>query len=178
MKSDAGKTDSIWTATADIPIGTPLTEETRTNVCIVGAGIAGMTTAYLLSQDGLAVTVLDDGVIAGGETGRTTAHLSFALDDRFRKLERLHGQRGSRLAAESHRAAVDRIEQIVTEEEIDCEFRRLDGYLFLAPGQGRDDLEEELEAAHRAGLTDVRMVDTAPIPGYDTGSALLFPQQG
>ena len=101
MKSDAGKTDSIWTATAGIPIGTPLTEETRTNVCIVGAGIAGMTTAYLLSQDGLAVTVLDDGVIAGGETGRTTAHLSFALDDRFRKLERLHGHRGSRLAAGS-----------------------------------------------------------------------------
>ena len=70
MKSDAGKTHSIWTATADIPVGTPLTEETRTNVCIVGAGIAGMTTAYLLSQDGLAVTVVNDGVIAGGETGR------------------------------------------------------------------------------------------------------------
>ncbi|HYI97936.1 MAG TPA: FAD-dependent oxidoreductase [Bryobacteraceae bacterium] len=178
MKSDAGKTDSIWTATADIPIGSPLTEETRTNVCIVGAGIAGLTTAYLLSRDGLAVTVLDDGVIAGGETGRTTAHLSFALDDRFQELERLHGERGSRLAAESHRAAVDRIEQIVKEEEIDCEFSRLDGYLFLAPGEGRDDLEEELEAAHRAGLTDVKMIDKAPIPGYDTGSALLFPSQG
>jgi glycine/D-amino acid oxidase-like deaminating enzyme/nitrite reductase/ring-hydroxylating ferredoxin subunit len=178
MKSDAGKTDSIWTVTADIPIGDPLAGETQTNVCIVGAGIAGMTTAYLLSRDGLAVTVLDDGVIAGGETGRTTAHLSFALDDRFKELERLHGQRGSRLAAESHRAAVDEIERIVTEESIDCDFTRLDGYLFLAPGQSREDLEDELEAAHRAGLTDVKLVDGAPIPGYETGPALLFPNQG
>src|SRR6476659_9901195 len=127
MKSDAGKTDSIWTATEDIPVGSPLTEDTQTNVCIVGAGIAGMTTAYLLAKDGLSVTVLDDGVIAGGETGRTTAHLRFALDDRYTELERLHGERGSRLAAESHKAAVDRIEQIVSEEKIDCDFERLDG---------------------------------------------------
>src|SRR6476619_6491579 len=131
MKSDAGKTDSIWTATADIPVGDALTEDVQTNVCIVGAGIAGMTTAYLLAKDGLSVVVVDDGPIAGGETGRTTAHLSFALDDRYTELERLHGERGSRLAAESHKAAVDRIEQIVSEEKIDCDFERLDGYLFL-----------------------------------------------
>lgn len=178
MKSDAGKTDSIWTATADIPAGTPLTENTQTNVCVVGAGIAGMTTAYLLAKDGLSVIVLDDGVIGGGETGRTTAHLSFALDDRYSELERLHGERGARLAAESHRAAVDQIEQIVKDENIDCDFRRVDGYLFLAPGKDVEELEEELEAAHRAGLTDVRMVDRAPISGFNTGSTLLFPNQG
>jgi len=178
MKSDAGKTDSIWTATADIPIGAPLSASPQTNVCIVGAGIAGMTTAYLLAKDGLAVIVLDDGVIAGGETGRTTAHLSFALDDGFVELERLHGTRGARLAAESHKSAVNQIEQIVTEENIDCEFTRLDGYLFRGPGQDREDLEAEMEAAHRAGLTEVRMVDSAPIPGHNTGPALLYPGQG
>ena len=58
-----------------------------------------MTTAYLLAKEGLNVTVLDDGLIAGGETGRTTAHLSFALDDRYVELERLHGEKGARLAA-------------------------------------------------------------------------------
>ncbi len=178
MKSDAGKTDSIWTSTADIPVGVPLTEDVQTNVCVVGAGIAGMTTAYLLAREGLNVTVLDDGVIAGGETGRTTAHLSFALDDRFVELERLHGEKGARLAAQSHRAAVDKIEQIVRDEKIDCDFLRVAGYLFLAPGHALEDLQSELEAAHRAGLTDVRMVDSAPIPGYNTGSALLFEDQG
>lgn len=178
MKSDSGKTDSIWTITADIPAGEALTENSQTNVCIVGAGIAGMTTAYLLARDGLSVMVLDDGAVAGGETGRTTAHLSFALDDRYTELERLHGERGARLAAESHRSAVDLIEKIVLEEKIDCGFARVDGYLFLAPGQDVRDLEEEQEAANRAGLTDVRMAPRAPIPGYDTGPALLFPRQG
>ena len=178
MKSDAGKTDSIWTATADIPVGEPLTEPAQANVCIVGAGIAGMTTAYLLAKDGLSVIVVDDGPIAGGETGRTTAHLSFALDDGYTELERLHGERGSRLAAESHKAAVDRIEQIVREENIDCDFERLDGYLFLPPGGSVEDLEDERDAAHRAGLTDVRLVDAAPIPGYNTGHGAAFPESG
>ena len=178
MKSDAGKTDSIWTATADIPVGEPLTEPAQANVCVVGAGIAGMTTAYLLAKDGMSVIVVDDGPIAGGESGRTTAHLSFALDDRFTKLERLHGERGVRLAAESHKAAVDRIEQIVREENIDCDFERLDGYLFLPPGGSVEDLEDERDASNRAGLADVRLVDAAPIPGYNTGPALLFPNQG
>lgn len=177
MKSDAGKTDSIWTATADIPVGTALVESTETNVCIVGAGIAGLTTAYLLARDGLSVVILEDGLVAGGETGRTSAHLSFALDDGYVKLERLHGERGARLAAESHRAAIDAIERIVNEENIDCEFRRVDGYLFLAPGQDIADLEDERDAANRAGIADARIVDRAPIPGYDTGAALLFPNQ-
>ena len=94
MKSDAGKTDSIWTATADIPYGDPLTEDQTANVCIVGAGIAGMTTAYLLAREGKSVVVVDDGLIGGGETGRTTAHLSNALDDRYYEIERMHGEKG------------------------------------------------------------------------------------
>lgn len=178
MKSDAGKTDSIWTATTDIPVGVQLTEDAQTNVCIVGAGIAGMTTAYLLAKEGVSVVVLEDGVVASGETGRTTAHLSFALDDRYIELERLHGERGAQLAAESHQTAVTQIETIVREENIDCDFSRLDGYLFSGPGQDIEELDEELEAAQRAGVPGVRRVDRAPIEGFNTGAALLFPNQG
>src|SRR5262245_61202924 len=130
MKSDGGKTDSIWTATADVPQYPALSENLTTNVCVVGAGIAGMTTAYLLAREGKSVVVLDDGPIAGGESGRTTAHLSFAIDDRYFKLESKFGTNGARLAAESHKEAVDKIEEIVVKEHIDCDFMRLDGYLF------------------------------------------------
>ena len=102
MKSDSGATTSIWMAlTAEIPAEGKLSEDTNADVCIVGAGIAGMTTAYLLAQEGKGVIVLDDGPIGGGMTGRTTAHLVNALDDRFFELERLHGEKGARLAAES-----------------------------------------------------------------------------
>jgi glycine/D-amino acid oxidase-like deaminating enzyme/nitrite reductase/ring-hydroxylating ferredoxin subunit len=154
-----------------------LKENQRADVCIVGAGIAGMTTAYLLAREGRSVIVLDDGAIGGGMTARTTAHLVNALDDRYYELERLHGEKGSRLAAESHSAAVDKIEAIVSEENIDCAFERVDGYLFVPPGESTDKLDDELAATHRAGISGVEKVQRAPIKDFDTGPALRFPNQ-
>ena len=109
-------------------------------------------------------------------TGATTAHLVNALDDRFFDLERLHGERGSRLAAESHSAAIDRIESIVTRERIACDFTRLDGYLFCAPEHDEELLDRELAAAHRAGLHNVAKIGRAPL-AFDTGPCLRFPGQ-
>ena len=62
-------------------------------------------------------------------------------------------RRGHRLAAESHAVAIDCIESISDELNINCDFQRLDGYLFLAPGDEKELLEKELAAAHRAGIT-------------------------
>src|SRR5438128_8643598 len=143
MRPTSGTTTSVWMATTEVPSETALDKDTSTNVCVIGAGIAGLTTAYLLAREGRAVVVLDDGPIGGGETGRTTAHLASALDDRFHHLERLHGEAGARLAAQSHAAAIDRIETIVSESGIACDFARVDGYLFVAPGQPADELDRE-----------------------------------
>ena len=93
-----------------------------TQVCVIGAGISGLTTAYLLQRSGLQVLVLDAYGVAAGETGRTSAHLTAVLDDRFYHLENLFGAENARLAAESHRAAIDLVETIVGEESIDCDF--------------------------------------------------------
>ncbi len=171
------QTTSIWMDTAEIPLETPLTERITADVCVVGAGIAGMTTAYLLAREGKSVVVLDDGPIGGGMTGRTTAHLVNALDDRYFDLERLHGEEGSRLAAESHTAAINAVEAIVNVEGIDCEFERLDGYLFVPPRDPKKILDDELKAAHRAGLTEIEKVERVPWDSYDTGPALRFPNQ-
>jgi glycine/D-amino acid oxidase-like deaminating enzyme/nitrite reductase/ring-hydroxylating ferredoxin subunit len=178
MKTDNGQTTSVWMATADVPEGLQLGADVRADVVIVGAGIAGLTTAYLLTKEGKRVVVLDDGNVAGGETCRTTAHLSNALDDRYYELERLHGEAGARLAAESHTAAIDRIEAIVNAEKIDCDFARVDGYLFVPPGDDPAQLGDELKAAHRAGLAEVEHVERAPVDSFDTGAALRFPRQG
>src|SRR5437868_12915417 len=78
MHSDSGHTTSVWMGTTEVPTFQPLTQDLRTNVCVIGAGIAGMTTAYLLARAGRAVVVIDDGPIGGGETSRTTAHLTAA----------------------------------------------------------------------------------------------------
>jgi glycine/D-amino acid oxidase-like deaminating enzyme/nitrite reductase/ring-hydroxylating ferredoxin subunit len=160
----------------DLPQFSPLDRDLRVNVCIVGAGIAGMTCAYLLARTGRSIVVIDDGPIAGGETGRTTAHLTAALDDRYYEIEKLHGRDGARIAATSHSAAIDRVENIASLEEIDCDFERLDGYLFLGGGDKKKDLEREHESARRAGL-DTVMVDKIPGLSFDSGPALKFPRQ-
>ena len=177
MESDSGTTISVWMDVNDTPRLPPLGENVRADVCIIGAGIAGMTTAYHLAREGKSVVVLDDGRIGGGETCRTTAHLSNALDDRYYNLERLFGEDGARLAAESHAAAIDRIERIVADEKIDCDFERLDGYLFVPPNESSDELEREYEAARRAGVS-VEWADRAPMKEFDTGRCLRFLRQG
>src|SRR5687768_16769155 len=96
-------------------------------IVVIGAGVAGLTTGYLLAREGRSVIVLDGMGVATGETSRTTAHLSSALDNRYMNLERWHGPLGARLAADSHVAAIEEIERIVEREKIHCDFARLDG---------------------------------------------------
>jgi glycine/D-amino acid oxidase-like deaminating enzyme/nitrite reductase/ring-hydroxylating ferredoxin subunit len=177
MKQNPGGTNSPWTPGDRTVQLTPLDADLQTDVCVVGGGISGMTTAYLIACEGRSVVVLDDGPIGGGETGRTTAHLSNAFDDRYYEVERLFGERGSQLIAESHTAAIDKIEEIIRREQIDCDFERLDGYLFVPPDCSKDVLEREIAAARRAGLRDVEWVDRAPIKDFDSGRCLRFPRQ-
>jgi glycine/D-amino acid oxidase-like deaminating enzyme/nitrite reductase/ring-hydroxylating ferredoxin subunit len=164
-------------ATASRPQYAALVANDHADVCIVGAGIVGLSCAYHLAREGKSVVVLDDGPIVSGETERTTAHLVTALDDRYFELEELHGREGARLAAESHAVAIDTIERIVREEGIDCDFLRVDGYLFNSPDQPADTLDRELQATHRAGLTDTALVDTTPMRFFGTARALRFPRQ-
>jgi glycine/D-amino acid oxidase-like deaminating enzyme/nitrite reductase/ring-hydroxylating ferredoxin subunit len=172
----SGRTISVWMRQEQDREFSPLDQDISADVCIVGAGIGGLTTAYLLGREGRRVVVLEDGALLSGETERTTAHLASALDDRFCELEKMFGEEGARLAAQSHAAAIDRIESIVAAESIDCDFTRLDGYLFVPPGQSMEILDRELLAARRAGL-QVEPVARAPLPKIDTGRALRFAHQ-
>jgi glycine/D-amino acid oxidase-like deaminating enzyme/nitrite reductase/ring-hydroxylating ferredoxin subunit len=172
----AGANLSFWEATDEESALHPLRENTSADVCIVGAGIAGLSIAYELSHAGQKVIVLDDGAVGRGMTARTTAHLVNALDDRYYDLEKFHGEDGARMAAQSHSAAVDRVEKIAAMEKIDCDFERLDGYLFEPPNESLKNLEKEFEACQRAGLA-VEWVKNAPIEDFDTHRAIRFPRQ-
>jgi glycine/D-amino acid oxidase-like deaminating enzyme/nitrite reductase/ring-hydroxylating ferredoxin subunit len=169
-------TSPIWFDSVRFPRYEPLQQNEHADVCIVGGGITGLATAYFLTRSGLRTIVLEKGEVGQGQTGRTTAHLSNVIDDRFRHLETLHGLEGARLAAESHGAAIDAYERIVREEAIDCDFQRLDGFLFLGLDDDVADLEREREAAVRAGLS-LEWLERAPLNGFDTGPCLRFPNQ-
>ncbi|MBD2073901.1 FAD-binding oxidoreductase [Phormidium sp. FACHB-592] len=112
--------------TVTIPEQPSLTETLHADVCVVGAGIAGLTTAYLLAKQQKAVVVLEGRAIGGGQTVRTTAHLATALDDRYDEIEDTRGKEAAKLVADSFTAAIARVEAIVTTENIDCDFERLD----------------------------------------------------
>jgi glycine/D-amino acid oxidase-like deaminating enzyme/nitrite reductase/ring-hydroxylating ferredoxin subunit len=167
----------IWDIDAGRPTFRPLDTDTQADVCVVGAGIAGLSTAYLLSQTGKTVVVIDDGEIGHGMTGVTSAHLTCMLDDRYGEIERIHGPSYARLAARSHQAAINRIESIVGNEGLDCGFSRVTGFFFRAPGDDKDDLPDELAAMRRAGLSEAVMVERAPLSGFDTGPCIAIPSQ-
>jgi glycine/D-amino acid oxidase-like deaminating enzyme/nitrite reductase/ring-hydroxylating ferredoxin subunit len=176
MRRGSGTTIPVWSDTGlQEPPGS-LDGTTTADVCVVGAGIAGLSVAYSLCLEGLSVVVLDARYPGSGETGRTTAHLSNALDDRYVHLEKLHGVDGARLAASSHTRAIDRIEEIVRVEGIHCAFERCDGYLFPKEGGDPRELENELAASHRAGLADVDWSDW-PVGNDSTAKCLRFPRQ-
>src|SRR5688572_24181468 len=144
--------EPVWRAGAAPISFRPLEADLHVEVCVVGAGIAGLSVAYQLARAGKSVAVLDDGPAGGGMTQASTGHLVSMLDDRYFELEALRGREAARLAAASHAAAIDCVEEIVASEGLQCGFARLDGYLFLAAGDDAATLDRELEAARRAGL--------------------------
>jgi glycine/D-amino acid oxidase-like deaminating enzyme/nitrite reductase/ring-hydroxylating ferredoxin subunit len=178
MKSPDGKTISSWRDGVDLPVFQPLMADGETDVCVVGAGIAGLTVAYFLAKEKLRVTVIDDGPIGDGQTGRTSAHLTSASDDRFVNLEKAFGIEGSQLAYQSHAWAIDEIEKIASAEKIACDFQRVDGFLFLGEGDDPKLIEEEFEAAKRAKFAGVEILDRAPLESFNTGKCIRFPRQG
>lgn len=178
MTHTSGQTLSSWPRAADPLFTSPLTQDLTADVCVVGAGLAGLTTAYLLLREGRSVVVLDKGPVGGGNTGRTTAQLSSALDDRYSELIRIHGEAKARLVAHSHSAAIDMIGGIAQEEGIDCDYERVSGYLFAASEDSKKLLDEELEAAHHVGLTRVAYVARPPLAGFGALPCLHFPDQG
>jgi glycine/D-amino acid oxidase-like deaminating enzyme/nitrite reductase/ring-hydroxylating ferredoxin subunit len=157
----SGKNISPWIASIDPIKYNPLSENISADVVIVGGGISGISTAYFLASAGLRVAVVEDGFIGSGETGRTTAHLVNVLDDRYSELINLFGEEKTKLAAESHTEAINRIELVAQSENIDCSFERLSGYLFLHEKDNKTDLVKEFNSCAKAGLS-AELVDSAP----------------
>jgi glycine/D-amino acid oxidase-like deaminating enzyme/nitrite reductase/ring-hydroxylating ferredoxin subunit len=171
-------TVSLWKGTTQ-PLHFPaLLDDTTADVCVIGAGIAGLTTARLLAAEGRSVVVLDRAAVGGGESGQTSAHLVSEIDDFYHEIESMHGREGARIALNSHQTAIERIGALVAEDGISCEYERVEGYLFLDPEAKSHLLDKELEAARRAGFVDAEPLPRIPLDFWDSGPCLRFPRQG
>jgi glycine/D-amino acid oxidase-like deaminating enzyme/nitrite reductase/ring-hydroxylating ferredoxin subunit len=175
VANDSGSTISTWMSERVPSFDSEVTEIDPAAVCVIGAGIAGLSVALALVQQGVKVVVLDQGPIGGGQSARTSAHLASAVDDDFHLLEKRFGRDGSRMVYESHAAAIDWIEANIARYGIDCDFQRVDAFLWTPPDGDRDFQAKELDACRRAGLI-VDQVPAAPLP-FDTGPCLRFSNQ-
>jgi hypothetical protein len=181
MNANDERTKSLWSSHATLaPNARRLSEDVTCDVAVVGAGIAGLSVAYELSQAGKKVVVLDRGAIGGGMTSRTTAHLAPVCDDGVAALAKMRGEEMAAKYQASQVAAVDRIEAIVKRHAIDCDFRRLEAFLFPAPGmefkEARKQQEEEYKALRAANVA-VKKDKGIKLRGYEDAPVLRYQDQ-
>ncbi|MDF2115582.1 FAD-dependent oxidoreductase [Roseiarcaceae bacterium H3SJ34-1] len=180
MNASDERTSSLWMRMQVAPAAFALNQSLSCDTVVIGSGIAGLSTAYELSQAGQSVIVLDRGPVAGGMTSRTTAHLAPICDDGLSELIKLRGEEMARLFQRSQEAAVDHIEAIVGNHAISCDFRRLDAYLFPALGMddeaAKEQADREYEAA-RAAKAEVERARGVPLKGFEAAPVLRYPRQ-
>ena len=172
MKNGSGQTVSIWMS-AEVPASPPLPTGAHADVCIVGAGIAGLTTAYI-ARDGKASpsSCSTTAPIGGGMTQLTTAHLTNAIDDRLRRNRaaprRAGGAPRGRQPHRGHRP--HRIDRRTEKDRL--RFRAVDGYLFCPPGESTRELLDRENAGRRAqaGLNGVERAARLPHRDFQDGA--------
>jgi glycine/D-amino acid oxidase-like deaminating enzyme/nitrite reductase/ring-hydroxylating ferredoxin subunit len=167
---------SLWMDIDVAPDAVPLFTNERCDVVVVGSGIAGLSTAYELAKRDLSIIVVDRGRICSGMTSRTTAHLAPLCDDLMSEMTKLRGLELAKGFYQSQAAAVSRIEEIQNLEKIDCDFRRLDGYLFQGRRQPADIIDQELDAVRAVGAPVDRLVGVA-LAGCGDRHVLRYPDQ-
>ena len=177
--SNQAKKESPWNAmphswpTTPWPAGGGVNAE----VCVVGAGISGLLTAYELQRRGKQTVVVEGRQPGAGDTGSTTAHLTAFIDMRYVELVKKHGAATASVVAESHTAAIALIEEISQRESIECNFTRLNGYLAVAEkSENSLNLQEELDCALQAGLASVELQSECP-HGDGFAKCLQVPEQ-
>lgn len=168
-------TKPLWSDTAVIKKHLSQSEQIAVDVCIVGAGITGLTAADLLKNMGKTVAVIDLSRVGFGETSHTTAHITEVFDLSYTDLIARFGLEGAELASHSVRRAIDRIEENVHRYGVDCDFRRLSGYRFTEKREQIEELEAEANAALQIGVPN-ELVTEAPLP-FDTCRAIRFDHQ-
>src|SRR4030095_7092071 len=155
----------VWIDDTPIRKFRKLQKNIRADTLVVGAGVTGITAAYLLKKAGLTVALIDRDCVASTDTGHTTAHLTYVTDVQLQQLVRNFGNDHAQAAWDAGAAAIDEIERIVEEEGIECEFARVPAYLHPPVGASSKKeasyLKKEADLAAKLSF-DAAYLDAAP----------------
>ena len=170
----------VWIDNAPIRKFQKLQSNINVDVLVVGAGITGITTARLLKKTGLTVALIERERVASVDTGHTTAHLTYVTDVQLHELAKNFGQDHAQAAWDAGAAAIDEIETIVGEEEIECEFKRVPAFLHVRTDRfsktEASSLEKEAAMAAKLGF-DAAYLKSIPyfnLPGVRFANQAKF----
>lgn len=163
--------ESIWSEQIEIPKRKPLKENISVHTVVIGAGMAGILTAYLLKKKGIDVVVVEAERIAGGQTKNTTAKITSQHGLLYDELIRKAGRGRAEMYAAANEDAIRMYEEIIREEKISCRFQRVPSYLYAVTGEGREKLKKEEKAAGMLGIA-------ARFLNADEITELPFPIEG
>src|SRR3982751_3849672 len=121
--------DSYWIARNKLPRFPKVDRSLQVDAVVVGGGIAGTTAAYLLKRAGKKVALLERDRCGMGNTGHTTAHLTYVTDERLSDLVDRFGRNHAQAAWDAGHAALQLIQDVTRFEKIDCELQWVPGYL-------------------------------------------------
>lgn len=155
--------ESLWRATTELPEFPRLAEDIEADVAVVGAGITGITAAYLLAKAGKDVVLIDAGRILNGTTGFTTAKVTAQHGMIYDEYVKHFGEENARLYYDANKEAMDFIVKQVNEMGIDCGLEQEDAYIYTEDDSMRSKLEDEFKAYEKLGLPG-EWLETLPLP--------------
>jgi glycine/D-amino acid oxidase-like deaminating enzyme/nitrite reductase/ring-hydroxylating ferredoxin subunit len=157
--------ESYWLSSTELPKFPKLDKDLRVDVTVVGAGITGLTTAYILSQKGLKVAIVDAGRILHGTTGHTTAKITAQHDLIYDEFISHFGVEKAKLYYEANNEALQFMRQTIEEHKIDCQFSEEDAYIYTNSDEYLQKLADEYKAYEQLGIAGSLMEKTSlPFP--------------
>ncbi|MEK4149642.1 FAD-dependent oxidoreductase [Robertmurraya sp. FSL W8-0741] len=167
--------ESYWRE-FELPLFNKLTEDQSFDVGIVGGGITGITTGYLLAKEGLRVAIIEAGRILTGTTGHTTAKITAQHNIIYDEFIKHFGQEKAKMYYEANSDALHFIQKMVQTYEIDCDYSDEDAIIYATTTQGQDKINKEHEAYEKLGIKS-SILNKIPFE-IEIKSALAMHQQG
>ncbi|MFD0675639.1 MULTISPECIES: FAD-dependent oxidoreductase [unclassified Paenibacillus] len=167
--------ESYWLASTNVPNFPKLTQNIKVDVAIVGAGISGITTAYLLSKQGLKVALIEAGQLLTGTTGHTTAKITAQHDLIYDEFISHFGKEQTKHYYEANAEALQFIKKTIQEHQISCDFTEEDAYVYTNSDEQVSKITAEFEAYEALGIPG-SYVDQTPLP-FQTKAAVVMPDQ-
>lgn len=170
-----GEEASIWMETTQGTSYETLENGVTVDVAVIGGGIAGIATAAKLTVAGQSVAVIERDRILAGVTGHTTAKLTSLHGLIYAHIIEHFGEEHAQQYAEANEAAIDDVESTVEDRDIDCDFERVSAYTYTESTDGRQQIEDEEDAATRLGLP-ASVTESIDLP-FDVEAAVRFDDQ-